>query len=282
MPRQKITHTDTLQAVHKSGTLLMVVASIFLALIMVCAIIFVSAARNNARPGGNTITVTGSGEGFAVPDIATFWFTLRAEGDNVAVAQEQVTRQSKDVISALRQEGIEEKDIQTTGYNAYPRYEWQQKTIVCPLGSDCPPGDRERILVGYEVSQNVRVKVRDITISGEILGTLGGLNVDNINGPSLEIDDEDSIQAEAREEAIADAKSKAKALASQLDVRLGKVVSFQEGGGYGGYGGMMVAETMAMRADFDDAVEESAMPTLNIPVGENEIRSNVTITYRIK
>src|SRR3989344_2860368 len=97
----------------------------------------------------NTITVSGQGEVFAVPDTATFSVTIQEEAKEVADAQEVATKKTNDIIAYLKGEGIEEKDIKTTDYSVYPQYDYLQAG-ACREGY-CPPG--QQVLRGFQVSQ---------------------------------------------------------------------------------------------------------------------------------
>ena len=220
-------------------------------------------------PASNTISVEGTGEAVAVPDIATINFSVRFEEATVAAAQEQATELTNMALAYLRDQNIEERDIQTTSYNVSPRYDFIQ--TACIPGQPCIPGRQE--LRGYEVSQSVSVTVRDLDQTGVILGGLGEMNVQNISGPNFEIEDIDAIRAEAREEAIAEAKAKANELARDLGVRVVRVVGFWEDtGGFYPYFGM----------ESSIALDSRAGGAPEIPVGENEVTSRVNITYEIR
>jgi uncharacterized protein YggE len=104
----------------------------------------------------NTITVSGEGEVFAVPDLATFSVSVTEDAKEVEDAQKVATKKINDIIDFLKKQGIEEKDIKTTGYNVYPKYEWVE--IVC-IKAPCSRGKQE--MTGFEISQTVSVKVRD-------------------------------------------------------------------------------------------------------------------------
>jgi uncharacterized protein len=217
----------------------------------------------------NTITVEGTGEATAIPDIATISYTVTERGATVAAAQEASTAKTDAALAFLKGAGIEEKDIKTTSYNVSPEYEYQNPCYV----GDCPAYSNPRI-IGYTVSQSIEVKVRETSKAGEVLQGLGNTGVQNIYGPNFTVDDTDAAREEARAEAIAEAREKAKNLAKDLGVSLGRVVSFYEATpGYPayGYGGMM---DMAMEA------KNVAAPTL--PVGESETQVTVNITYEIR
>ncbi len=232
------------------------------------------------EPYSPTINVEGVAEVTAVPDIGVFSFSVEAENMDVAAAQEESGEKINDIMNFLKNEGgVEEKDIKTTGYNTYPRYEWEAQSFC--LEGRC---DRERVLKGYVVTQSVTVKVRDTGAAGSLIAGVGSRGATNLSGLSFEVDDIEGKKEEARLLAIADAKEKAERLADELGVRLGDIISFNDGGGH--YPMPMYAESRAMGGDmammaFDDAVEEMAFAP-EISVGEDTITAYVTITYEIK
>ncbi|PCI30226.1 hypothetical protein COB55_00395 [Candidatus Wolfebacteria bacterium] len=218
----------------------------------------------------STITVSGEGEVVATATLATFSYTVKNEADKVADAQAEVTKTIDATLVALGEQGIEEKDIKTTNYSIAPRYSYPQ--IQC-FRAPCVQPDR--VLEGYTVSQSISVKVRDVDNAGVVLGSLGEIGVDNVGGLNFTIDEDDALKNEAREIAIKDARKEAKQLAQDLGVRLGRVVNFSEGG-RGFYAKYAVAE-MAM-----DGAIGGALSSPKVPVGENTITANVSITYEIK
>jgi len=222
----------------------------------------------------NTINVQGEGEVSAVPDIATFSFSVTKENLSVKDAQQNVTNTMKKVLDYLDGVAIEEKNIKTTGYSIYPRYEWKSEQVTC-WGLNCPTPDRERILIGYEVSQNVSVRLEDIDKAGEVLSGIGALEVTNISGLSFEIDDEDDLKRQARKEAIEEAQDKAKQLAKDLGVSLVRIVNYSSNEGSSNSRYNIMEKSMSFDMGGDVAVPE-------IPVGENEIKTTVYITYEIK
>lgn len=220
----------------------------------------------------NTITVSGNGEVFAVPDRATFTVSVREEGGNVAGAQDKATAKINAIIDYLKGAGVEDKDIKTQSYNVNPKYEWEQK--ACPAGGYCPPGNQK--LVGFEVYQTLEVKVKDPKKAGELLTGVGGKGASEVSSLSFTVEDEDALRAQAREQAISEAKEKADALAKQLGVSVVRVVGFYEDAG--GYPPMPYA--YGKGGAMDTALEARVAPTL--PTGENKIVSNVNITYEIR
>ncbi|PIQ91739.1 MAG: hypothetical protein COV70_02180 [Parcubacteria group bacterium CG11_big_fil_rev_8_21_14_0_20_39_22] len=215
----------------------------------------------------NTISVSGEGEVFAVPDVGTFTFSVTVEADTANEAQATAAERTDSIMSFLTDQGIEEKDIKTVGYNVYPRYEYYERALSYPT----PEGQRQ--LVGFEASQSIQVKVRELENVGTLLSGIGERGATNISGLSFTVDDETDIIAEARAKAIADAKEKAKALAQDLGVRLGEIVSFSEGGNYP----VMYAQQEAYGMGGDAAVKNFA-----VPAGENKFVSNVNIVYEIR
>ena len=116
--------------------------------------------------------------------------------------------------------------------------------------------------------------MRDLTAVGTLLGGLGKLEVQNINGPAFGLDDATAGYDAAREDAIAKARAQAKLLAKQLGVRLGKIVNFSESSG--GYAYPMYALGMG------GAMDSKSAPTPELPVGENTYSASVSVTYEIR
>ena len=222
----------------------------------------------------NTITVSGEGDVSAVPDTATFSVTIQEKAKTVAAAQEVATEKTNDIVDYLKEQGIEDKDIQTADYSVYPEYEYSTK--VCAPNEYCVPG--KQTLTGYQVSQTITVKVRDTEQAGDLLTGVGERGASQVSGLSFTIDDEEALQNAARDEAIAQAKEKADNLARSLGVKVVRIVGFSENGSYPpmpyAYGRGGVAMDAAM------SVEAKTAPAL--PTGENKIYSNVTITYEIR
>lgn len=259
--------------------------NIYLALLIFLSILslyfavkFLSEIKSYGMMGSkevSTITLSGYGEVSAVPDIASVYFAISKDAKTVKEAQDLVAVIEKKSLDFLKENNILEKDIKTSNASFYPKYEYQYDTkIIMPCTEfGCPPRPGKNIISGYTASESITVKVRNTDDVGKIMQGLGTLGVSNLSGPNFSIDDEDGLKAEARKEAINDAKEKAKILAKDLSVKLGKVVSFSESGDYPV---PMYAKTMMAENASSDSVRAE------IPKGENIISSNVSITYEIR
>jgi len=231
--------------------------------------------KKEAGQQQNLISITGEGEVFAVPDIATVSFGAVAEAKTMSGAQKALNEQIDKAMRFLKDSGIADKDIKTQNYNSYPKYE--QKYSGAPVACSqyyCPTGNSKSVIIGYEATQSVSVKIRNTDDTGKIIDGLGKTGLSNISGPDFSIDDEDALKMEARKKAIDDAKKKARALARDLGVRLGDITSFNENTD----GQMYYASNMLMDAKSSAPVS----PEANLPKGENKITSSVTISWEIK
>ncbi len=252
------------QRLIKWGWIVMVILAVFLAVSTIGAF----RGWSDRDPAASTISVTGEGEVVAVPDVASFSFSVQAEAKTVAAAQESVTTKINAVLAALKEMGVEEKDIKTSEYSVWPKYSYAPcSPTYCVNGG--------QTLDGYTASHNVTVKVRKTDDAGKALGVVGEKGATNISGISFTTDDPDALLQEARVKAIANAREKAKVLTDNLDVKLGKVVTYSDNYLPGpmpvyGMGGVE-------RLSVQDA---KASPT--IPQGENKIVVNVTVTYEIR
>ncbi|MEX2052092.1 MAG: SIMPL domain-containing protein [Candidatus Paceibacterota bacterium] len=209
--------------------------------------------------GSHTITLTGHGEVMAVPDIASVYFTISKEAKTVKEAQDAVAVVEKKALDFLKENGVAEKDIQASNASFYPKYEYKARTPA---------------IYAYEASESITVKVRNTDDAGRLIQGLGTLGVSNLNGPNFTIDDEESLKAEARKAAIAEAKTKAEVLAKDLGVKLGRVAEFSESGNYPMY------YAKDARLSIGEAQASDSAPEL--PKGENTVSVDVVITYEIR
>lgn len=220
--------------------------------------------------GPTTISVSGTGEIFARPDIATFTFAVRAEADEPADAQTQSATALNAIVAFLEEEGVEQRDIRTLSYTLNPRYDFVRE--VCPAGSFCPPG--ERVLAGYEVRQSVEVKVRTTQAAGTLIAGVGARGATDVSGVQFTIDDEEALKAQARERAIDNAKANAETLAHNLGVRIVRMTSFWEEEQY--------TPMPFARSGFDMAVSEEGTVAPSIPAGEDTVAVEVHMVYEVR
>ena len=259
--------TKNLQDIYKWAWIVLIILAVFLGVRTLASL----KDLQNTSPSYNTITVTGEGEVNALPDLATFSFTVSADANSVSTAQEEVTKKMDAVLLAVKSLGVEEKDIKTTDYSVYPRYLYTQ--MPCTQFS-CPPGRQN--LEGYTASHNVTVKVRKTDDAGKILAAAGEKGVTNLSGISFTIDDPEKLRSEARALAIKNAREKAGVLTNDLGVRLVRVVSYSDSFD----GGVIPYYREALGMGGDSAVMPAKAPTL--PTGENKVKVVVNVTYEIR
>jgi len=214
------------------------------------------------------INVSGKGEVVGIPDIATFSFSVTEESLVVSKAQDEAAKQINAILDYLKKNGVSEKDITTSGYNIYPRYETDMKVAPTPYPY---PNGKQR-LAAYVVTETITVKVRKLEDAGKLLSGIGEQGATNISGLSFDFDKRDALAKEARDKAIKEARDEAQKLAKSLGVKLVRIISYNENGNY--Y--PMYGKTMMAEADG----RGGAVPS--IPIGEDKIVSNVTITYEVK
>ncbi|MBU1557402.1 SIMPL domain-containing protein [Patescibacteria group bacterium] len=266
------TKKDYKKNVMEVLTLLLLITSVFMVFKTVGEF---KSLKYVGQTGVNTMSFSGEGEVFAVADVASFSFSVIEEAKTPKEAQELSATKINAAVEYLKEQGVEDKDIKTTNYNVSPRYEWKSEQ-VCASGVWCPPSEEKRTLVGYEASQSISVKIKDTEKAGDILSGIGEIGVTNISSLSFSIDDEDELNREARKLAIEDAEEKARILSKDLGVKLVRIVSFNESGVYQRYN----TKTLMDVSTASGMGGEMISPEL--PLGENKITSNVTITYEIR
>ena len=170
------------------------------------------------RPvAGTRLDISATGTVSRVPDLAIISAGVVTKSATATGAIADNATQMERVRAALRRAGIADKDIQTSSINLNPDYRYENNQ---------PP-----VLTGYQASNNVSVKFRDIRNSGKILDALVAEGANQINGPSLTIDKPEGAYDEARVKAIAAGRARAELYARSLGMRVVRLVSVSEGGG---------------------------------------------------
>ncbi|MFA6409950.1 MAG: SIMPL domain-containing protein [Candidatus Buchananbacteria bacterium] len=209
-----------------------------------------------------TISISGEGKVNATPDIAQISLGLQTEKIEVAQAQKENTEKMNNIIKEIKAMGVEAKDIATENYSIYPRYDWTSG---------------RQVLKGYQVSQNVTVKIRDLAKIGDIVDKAGKLGANQVGSLSFTIDEPEKLKQQAREKALVNAKEKAEALAKIAGVKLGKLVAFTETSS----GGVTpVYRDYAMKS-LDAVGAGEAMPAPQIEAGSQDIIIDVMVTYEV-
>jgi len=249
-----------------SRTFLKVLAGILL----VYLIVYLGALTSNKlrefkfigrAPGLPTnITVDGEGKVTSVPNLATVSVGAVSEKPSVGAAQQENTQKMNKFLAELKKLSIADKDVQTAQYNIYPKYDYT---------------DGKSKLVGYTVSQNVTVKIRDLTKIEAVLSEAGRLELNQVSGLNFTIDDPEDLRAQARAKALANVQKKAASLARGLGVRLVRVVSYYE------------SPTSQPPIYFDTraiglGVGGAAPEAPEIQPGSQEVTVNVSVVYEVE
>ncbi|MDQ0314090.1 SIMPL domain-containing protein [Amorphus orientalis] len=230
-----------------------------LALVAVLAAALATTAGLPARADDPArMTVTGYGEAAGKPDMATVRLGTVSEADEAADALEENSRNVQSVVDAIKQAGIEARDIQTSGFSVSPRYVNRENETGAPT------------IDGYRVSNTITARVRDLDKLGTLLDTLVKAGANDIGGIQFEITDTSKLEDTARIAAIADARHKAEIFAEAAGVELGQVRSIDEGGA----GSPRPQPMMRM-----EAMSASSVP---VEAGEQTISAQVRMVFEIE
>lgn len=204
------------------------------------------------------IWVSGEGKVTATPDIATLSLGIEAQAATVAEAQAQANTAMSAVMTALADNGVAEKDIQTQYFSIYQVTRWDDTT-------------NEEIVIGYRVTNMVTAKIRDIEQAGPIIDAVAAAGGDytRINNIGFSVDDPTPYYKEARQKAITDAKAKAEQLAELAGVNLGRPTYISEGS---------VSPPVIYR---DAGMAIPAPASTPISPGEIELTLNIQVAYAI-
>ena len=252
---------------HGGRPIKKLIGALLAVLILITAVYMIFATQNEIKTGRyigqdiqvkNTITISGEGKVLAVPDIGEVSLGVLSDAKTVAAAQKDNTDKMNKVIQAMKDLGVDEKDLKTTSYSINPNYQYISG---------------KSIIIGYQVSQTLDVKIRQLDKASDILAKAADNGVNQIGSISFTIDNPDSIKAEARKKAINDAKQKADVLKNDLGVNIVKIVSFSESSSQ---------PPISYYTDKAMGVGGGGTtPTPQVETGQNEITVDVTITYEI-
>jgi uncharacterized protein YggE len=186
-------------------------------------------------PIPQTITVVGEGKVTLEPDIARVNIGVETVTSTVQAASAENRAAVEAVLAALEAQGIAEEDIQTSGFSIFAeRY-----------GPEGPLAEGD---VRYRVSNNVMVTIRELDNVGTILDAAIEAGANNIYGVEFALDDPSSVESDARQQAVEDARAKAEELATLSGVALGELISVSEiiAGGGGFYAGNFAEQARMM------------------------------------
>lgn len=167
---------------------------------------------------GTRVDVSATGSVSRVPNLAIISAGVQTLKPTASAAIEDNAARMERVRSALKRAGIADRDIQTASINLNPEYRYADNQ---------PP-----VLTGYRASNSLSIRFRDLKRTGAILDALVAEGANQINGPTLTIDKPEAAQDEARQKAIAAGRARAELYARTLGMRVVRVVSVSESGGY--------------------------------------------------
>ncbi|MFH0891274.1 MAG: SIMPL domain-containing protein [Candidatus Falkowbacteria bacterium] len=210
-------------------------------------------------------SITGSGTVYAKADIANIGVGLKTGTKKTAAeASTEATEKMNKIVEAVKTLGVEEKDIKTSGYTLNPIYNWTE--------------GRGQFLTGYEVTQNINLKIRDLKKIGDVIARTTEQGANQIGDIAFTIDDEFDLKNQAREQAIVKAKEKAVSIAEQTGMKLGEIKGFYES----------ASLPVPSPLDYSNirleakAMNDAALPSPEIQPGQNEIKVEVTLVYEVK
>lgn len=211
-----------------------------------------------AASDGTLVSVSAQAEARRVPDVATVSAGVVTQAADANAAMRANAAQMDKVMASIRAAGIAERDIQTSGINLNPQYRYAENQ---------PPA-----ITGYQASNTVSLKVRDIARLGKVLDALVASGANQVNGPSFEIDKPEAAYDEARRAALDKARARARMYAEALGMRVRRIVSIDEGGGFQPPRPMPM---MAMAARAEKAYDTAVSP------GETTLSANLDVVFEL-
>lgn len=162
------------------------------------------------------MTLAGTGVARSAPDMATINTGVQTQAETAREALDANTEAMSELISVLREAGLEDRDIQTSDFTVSPQYVYSDTRDE--RGYTLPPE-----ISGYQVANSVTITVRDLDNLGAVLDQAVTVGANTINGIEFSVEDLTAVHEQARERAFADARAKAETYARAAGVRLGQI-----------------------------------------------------------
>lgn len=169
-------------------------------------------------PDGTLLSVSAHAEATRVPDVATISAGVVTQAADANAAMRANATQMDKVLAAIKDAGIAQRDIQTSGVNLNPQYTYSDNQAPA--------------ITGYNANNTVSLKVRDVGKLGKVLDALVASGANQVNGPNFEVDKPEAAYDEARRAALAQAQARAAMYAKALGLRVRRIVSISEGSGF--------------------------------------------------
>lgn len=220
-------------------------------------------ARADETPQPATLSLTAEGIVSATPDTAIVTAGVMTEAETAGTALSENNAAMRQLIEAVSQAGVAEKDVSTSGFSIDPVMVYPQPKAD---GTQDPPR-----ITGYRVSNQVTIKIREIAKAGDLLDKVVRVGANQIQGITFTVNDTSDLLDRARAEAIRNARRMADVYAEAGGFRIGRILSIAEGGGYRPVPAPYARMAMA----------EAAADKVPVAIGEQEMQVTVSITWEI-
>ncbi|MFT3968141.1 MAG: SIMPL domain-containing protein [Sphingobium sp.] len=216
-----------------------------------------AAAPSVAPVTGPVVSLSVTESVDSAPDLATVGTGVQTRAQTAREAMALNAAQTDRLVAAILKAGIDRKDIQTSGINLNPQYDYSNRT----------DGQGPKFL-GYEASNQLSVKIRRIVSAGDVIDRMVGAGATNINGPSFGLQDDAPVLEKARAKAIATSRARAQFYAQQAGYRSARLLSISETGDIA----RPVPMAAVQRADFAGAAKTAVEP--------GQLSTSVTLTVQ--
>ena len=222
------------------------------------------AGQPPVAPNATLLSLTAQGKSTRTPDLAVFNAGVVTQGVTASEALSANAAAMNRVIATLKKAGIADRDIQTSQISLNPVYSQPE------YGPNGIPRQEPRI-TGYQAVNNVTIRSRNVAGFGKVLDALVASGANQVNGPSFQMAEPAAAMDEARLDAMKSARARAELYARAAGLRVVRIVSISEGGGFS------PPQPVYMRAM---KAEAAAAPT-PIAVGEVEAEVNLSVQFEL-
>lgn len=207
------------------------------AALMACGAVAQPKPTATIGPVATLLNLSAEGQSRRRPDVAAFSAGVVTQATTASEATSDNAERMAGVIAALRRAGVAERDIQTSNLSPNPRFsDPERERMIAARTARQPyqpsPTPEPPRIVGYEARNSVQVRARDLKNIVRVIDALVSAGANEVNGPSFALDEPEEALDEARREAVAKARARADLYARAAGLRVARIVSIVEGGGF--------------------------------------------------
>lgn len=237
-------------------------------------------AVSQLGPNGAILSLTAEGRSRRTPDLALFTAGVVTQGRTASEALSENNRRMQEVTAALKRAGVAERDIQTASLSINPRYSNPERDAMVRARETRepyvpPPAPAAPQIVGYDARNSVQVRLRRVGDMGRVIDALAAAGANEVYGPNFTVDEPRGALDEARAAAVAEARQRADLYARAAGMRVVRILSITEAGGY------YPLQDIVVTGSRVGVMSAPPPPPMPVAAGELSLGVNVSVQFEL-